>query len=353
MAFSTFNSFNSLANRSIITKLINFNPLMIAVGGGGGQSAVYIINSTDDGLTWGNNTGGNQVCSTLTTKQYLANTGSHILFFAKLNMWMACITGNYMYSYDNGVTWTVKSLNFTIYSIKTNGNILIACGFNPQTYGQIWYSYDGIIWTITNVNYGSNWNTATFCGTKWLTVGNNVTGQNLLGSADGITWNHTNISGDSMLSQGYTVTYNGSIYLAGGLKNTQTMISSTDSLTWTSVTSATAIATQSVYSIAWNGAKWVAIGITTSNAGVVMYSSDGINWFRSTSGSNYMTTYNTSCKGVVLWDTITNTWIVGGSNSSTTTSCIINSTDGITWYASTNSNILGVNGCSSIGANNI
>jgi hypothetical protein len=356
MGFSSFKSYGSRfkSNNSIggtPNTFSNVTPaqsnLMMAVGGGAPNVNTYIITSTDNGLTWSKNTAGNQAL----LNKGIGNKGTSIIYVSSSNMWVAVVGSNYMYSKDNGITWTPNSsLPFNIYTIKTNGYIYIVCGY--LTSGTVWYSYDLLTFTKSN-SYslmGNNAYTSLYDGSRWIVVGNGSNGKhNIITSNDGITWEYNGNETDKLVNQGFCIAYNYSnsnpIYLVGGEKN-KAIIYSTDCINWIPTTNGS-ILTDEVYAIGWNGTnQWVAIGIAIDKTGVLMYSSDGMNWIQSISGSNFMNGFSTfvgQSLGSVSW--INNSWFVGGCS---TTFDIIKSTDGINWFGSDNTFNVSGYGCRSI-----
>jgi hypothetical protein len=351
MGFKTFKSYGSRVAIPTIIKVTvpQSTNILMAVGGGAPNVDTNIITSTDNGLTWSINTAGSQAL----LNKGLGNAGSNIIYNPSSDTWVAVIGNNYMYSKDDGITWIPDSTqNFNINSIQANKDIYIICGFIGSR--TVWYSYD--FSTITNSDsfplMGNNANASIYDGSKWIVVGNGGNGKNdIITSADGITWVYNGNGTDVQLTQIFCIAYNGSIstpiYLVGGAKGVETMLYSTDCINWVATTNGTSL-TQQVYGIGWNGTnQWVVIGVSLDKTGVVMYSSDGMNWIKSISGSDYMNGFITSNSGVALGTVsyINDSWFVGGCS---TTSDIIKSTDGVNWTASDNTfNVAGY-GCRSI-----
>lgn len=352
--FSSSNTFYSTSHHHSKVALTAPRRLM-AVGGGAPNKPNNVIISDDNGLTWSINTSG---CQALLTGGF-GNAGTDVIYDFKKSTWIASIGCNYMYSKDNANSWTTDvSVSIACYTYKTNGEIYLMFGYDNNN--KIMYSYDGMNnWTNTNASifFTKNAYTAIYNGAKWIVVGNGS--KNILTSTDGITWVYNGTGGDALLTQGFCIAYNFSttnpIYLAGGEKGAETMIYSIDCINWVKTTNATSF-TQEVYGIGYNGTnQWVAIGVALDTTGVVMYSSDGMYWVKSNSGSNFMNGYLTSnsndinnytdtkALGTVLWNN--GSWFVGGCS---TTANIIKSTDGINWTVSDNTfNVAGY-GCSSI-----
>lgn len=344
-----------------VTSIVGYIPqipslLLMAVGGGSSTQKDNVIYSTDNGLTWAINQNASSVSLAYNNARSRPNYGNKVLYNATNNMWSIVTVYNYMYSTDYGVTWTYNnSLPFNMVDMVYNGNMYLCFGNAGSVI--IWYSYDGINWSAcnnSNTILSNGANTAIYNNGRWLCVGKGGGKGSVIYSTDGITWAYNTNGGDKLLTQGFCISYSGSMYLVGGQLGSHTIIYSTDGINWFATTNASSIATSNVYSIEWNGTnQWVAIGNTTSNTGVVMYSSDGMNWTLSTSGSNFMNNFGTTTNnpnlnnfsnGKVSW--YNNAWIVGGAS---TTSSIIHSTDGINWTASNNNifNTIGY-GCNGI-----
>jgi hypothetical protein len=97
-----------------------------------------------------------------------------------------------------------------------------------------------------------------------------------------------------------------------------TMAYSSDGINWLASVSGSSIVTTSCYSIAWNGTLWVAVGDH------IAYSSYGnIRWSLA-SGTIPTTSYTIAWNG--------STWIVGGTGTT-----IVYSTDGANWSPGTSS----------------
>ena len=97
-------------------------------------------------------------------------------------------------------------------------------------------------------------------------------------SYDGINWIiASSVAIANNLETCNIVAWNGSIWLAGGIKKGggQTILRSADGITWTAVTQ-TQITT-AVFSLAWNGTTWIAGG-TSAGAGKLAKSTDGSTW---------------------------------------------------------------------------
>ena len=234
--------------------------------------------------------------------------------------WIAVGSGGntILYSTD-GITWTVAASScFTTAGngVTWNGSRWVATGSGTNTIG---YSVDGSTWT------GSGISTLTTAGSG--IVANNVlsgtvaiqhpvvaVGQGihtLAYSPDGIQWTGL---GTTIFGAGYSVCWNGSLWMAGGL-GTHTLAYSYDGLRWTGLGS-TLFSIQT-NGVAWNGSMWVAVGSGTNS---IAYSKDGLTWTGS-ANTNF-----TSCNAVAWNGSI---WVAVGTGAKS----IAYSADGITWTA--------------------
>jgi hypothetical protein len=163
----------------------------------------------------------------------------------------------------------------------------------------------------------------------WV-LGLSVNGNsNIAYSADGITWKYASNSLNTILTQIDAVASNGSMWIAVGLRSSDSTahaIYSYDGYNWYESTSAASIfgGSSGLAAVAWNGTMWV-IGGYGSGASLA-YSYDGINWKKVTSVVPYVLgiAYNSSM------------WIVVGNNGTGAGGdCIGYSYDGISWTLST------------------
>ena len=128
----------------------------------------------------------------------------------------------------------------------------VAFGEGSATVG---YSVDGIYWNSCNneafsvrANHGC-WN-----GTVWVGVG---TGGNWVATSyDGINWTGQD---NTILSEGYHVAWNGTVFLAAGKgTSSQTLAISTDGLAWSAVSG---VFSEAATWVGWTGNVWCATGI--------------------------------------------------------------------------------------------
>jgi hypothetical protein len=288
------------------------------------------------------------------------------------------------YSYD-GITWraapsSTPSQTFGFLKIACNGQMWVAVKGNVSS-NSVCYSYDGINWAASSsgvslLNNGGQ--DVAWCGNIWVAVGEAGGGSNngIIYSFDGINWTrcaNMNVRGYTVASNGYlhlvyttggallysydgitwytnssvvnvgfwAIAWNGTMWVAGGGTSSYKMMYSYDGFVWTASSSGNSLVgagspyANGVSGFAWNGYRWVAVvenggGLTN----LIIYSTDGINWTNSTSGSGLLASTAKS----VTWNG--SVFIAVGQG----TSGIITSADGNTWAASTSGNtILGTN----------
>ena len=210
----------------------------------------------------------------------------------------------------------------------------VAVGQGLSAIPEIAYSYDGINWISTRSDgsladgYTVAWN-----GTMWVAGGITTTASVVSGqivySYDGFSWHNAHSNG-GLTQSCLVVAWNGTMWVAGGT-GTNTIATSLDGINWISVASESRGGLNSdCRSINWNGTMWVAGGQTSAPAGAIAYSYDGINW--TAASSNGGISYAVRC--ISNWNGTM--WIAGGIKSLTEslTECgMAYSYDGKTWTA--------------------
>jgi hypothetical protein len=220
------------------------------------------------------------------------------------------------YSYD-GINYNLISSLNTIFSSGTfgggvawNGSIWLACTYGSPAFAS---SSDGITWTSvsTSPSFTSSIN-------NFLTWGNDKW---ILGANNGISYSYDSLNWttNTILTNCYFAKYNPKTFLwvAGGTGDTYNLVYSTNGINWTGSTSGTSLITNFVNSISCNDSMWVASGVLTDNSTIIIYSFDGISWIKSISGTNVVT----NCASIV-WNG--KMWVAVGS-------VIGYSYDGINW----------------------
>jgi hypothetical protein len=329
---------------------VAWNGTRWVAGGGGTNQLAY----STDGITWTASTSGNAL---LTTACYaVAWNGTR---------WVAGGMGTNQLAYStDGITWTGSTsgnavLTTACYAVAWNGTQWVAGGVGTN---QLAYSTDGITWTgstsgnavLTNSCRAVAWNE-----TRWVAGGSGT--NQLAYSTDGITW-IASTSGNAVFTSGcYAVASTrvlpsttitpttflettlgpaslpATAFVAGG-SGTNRLAYSSDGITWSGSVSGTPLFTPQCYAVAWNGTLWVAGG---GGGNRVAYSSDGINWTASTSGNDLITEW---CYAFG-WDGTR--WVAGGQGAST----MAYSSDGITWTESASGTALFGNNCRAVAWN--
>jgi len=225
----------------------------------------YFLNGTSNGVKWGN------------------------------NMWIATgqSTTNHTILYSNdGIVWNPVANNLFLnsgYTINYNGIIWVAGGGNKTGVNGntlIW-SYDGFNWFASSNgndfinNYGGICNKVIGNSSIWVAGGSGSIISSLIWSNNGSTWNDSVGGGLSILSNCYDIEYNGTIFMAVG-DGPNIIVYSSDGKNWLAsndyyVDSLTGVQYMTkATSVTWNN-KWY---VTTGDlqAGVIISSTDGINW---------------------------------------------------------------------------
>ena len=310
---------NPLTNGRI-TDVIWTGITWILVGGINAPESPITVAYSYDGINW---TGSS--ISPNTTYNKVASNG---IISIAVGVNTSSSSGVYIYSYDNGITWSsqqTSSIFSEINCIAWNGQLWVKVG-NKSTNGKYTaYSYDGITWTAITTDVATNQlNSVIWTGTKWMASGPDE----IVYSNDGLTWTSvansntmftvgrglawsagkpnikiTNpmvaVGGDptsntiayspdngftwyglgaKLFTTGFCVAYNGVMWVAGGYARTSapiandTLAYSYDGINWTGLGK---ILSTAVCGIDWNGSMWVIVGDGTNS---IEYSYNGINW---------------------------------------------------------------------------
>jgi len=152
-------------------------------------------------------------------------------------------------------------------------------------------------------------------------------------STDGITWLASN-NGSIIFSGGTcnTIAWNGFTWVAGGSSGAASKLAySSNGIFWNRSISGTSLLTNGCNTLVTNGSLWVAGG---AGANRVIYGYDGINWYPSITANNLQ---KTSCLAAAWNGSV---WILGGSVDTSGSYSLIYSNDGISWFESNNGNTL-------------
>jgi hypothetical protein len=247
-----------------------WNGKIWVAGGSGGNTLAYSY----DGIMW------NGIGSTIITGQTnsVCYNGS---------IWVAAGYGGYALAYSyNGINWngvTNSSQIFTSAGMTAvwNGRVWLATGYGGNT---IAVSTNGITWTsVSNTNSSTNgYVYPATNGSLWVVPVNSSIGlmysYDMLGQSG---W--SNVASSPFSSGCLCVTWNGSIWVAGGYGTNQ-IAYSTNGTTWSGISPA-GMSGINVNDICWNGTRFVA----TTSSSIMAYSSNGINWY-TTSNTNIFST---------------------------------------------------------------
>ena len=245
------------------------------------------------------------------------------------NVFVAVGVGGIYYSYD-GIMWTVTAITTNMNIIKWNGKMFVA---GSTTTGAIYSSYDGIYWpylttcgsgTLAGITAASiialEWN-----GAFWLA---GTGGSSLLAkSYDGINWWVNN----AFTNNPTCLFWSGSLWISalGGANNSRISYSNDIIVTPTTIT----IPITTIYGIAYNGKIYVAGGTGTN---VLAYSYDAITW----TGVN---PNNITIVNQVKWMN-NQFYAMGASGTTTNYSQMMLSSDGINWIPNSSKSTTSVSG---------
>ena len=267
-----------------------------------------------------------------------------------------------IYSTD-GYAWfssgSATVIPSSIRALSWNGLQFTAGGYDSAGQGRtLAYSYDGITWTASTTTnmFPYYCNGLTWDGNRWIAIGikGYTSGFSIATSADGLTW-LGNLSATDALPQGYAVAVNKALpFVAPKAPNPSataplTLIAgvnayfgtaigySTNGIAWTFLSQVSTVANRAnIDTLAWNGTIWVAgtvpagppVGAEDPYYPTIIYSYDGITWYRSASAFALLNGNVFS----IAWGL--NKFIAVGSSYDTTNTqfqSVIESPDGINW----------------------
>jgi len=305
----------------------NVSNMFVAVGTNQEGSYTTVAYSSD-GITWNASSSGTALLSTAYCVTYASD------------LWLA--GGNCLAYSNDGMSWTISSITSgNIYGIIYAGNKWIV-----SVNGTLFSSIDGINWSlfyntmnIYNLYYVNNVIYGILNGSNYA----------LYYSIDGLTWTSTGLSYIN------TISYNGKQWLAGSSNAVATypIYYSNDGINWIGSASSKNVFQGMyvgpsgpfivIYQIAWNGNIWVAATMSTA---VVGYSFDGITWT-----SANCEQYNNEFTGVA-WNgtrfvTVSRKNIVGGATNTTN---VLYSSNGISWTVSTSGSAILMDRVSAVAA---
>ena len=187
------------------------------------------------------------------------------------------LSGQLWYS-PNGFNWNYSRTFFDTPNSVVNGiiwnqprqgyaflqTILVASGIRNGGGGAMAYSYDGIQWFSCATGAGgltTKVNGIAYGGKVWVAVGSGSGGW-IATSFNGRIWTSTTFGVaagvENLLSEGYDVTWNGSVFLAVGVNSlgAGVMVSSKDGYYWKIIPQT--FGGGYVNSITWTGRTWIA-----------------------------------------------------------------------------------------------
>ena len=213
------------------------------------------------------------------------------------NNWLLCgisssgTTNSMLLLANSSLTYFTRAYSMTFLvsanAAAWNGTMWVAVG-NSVGAMNIKYSYDGILWTNATIGgFTVGFSSSGFCvawnGLLWVAGGGQLSGTSdasLKYSYDGTVWtNSPSISLMAINCRG--LAWNGNFFVAVG-KGTNTILYSSDGITWQAATGG--FSTQGT-SVSWNGSLFVAGGIDTTLGNCMKYSTNGLAWNNSIVGS--------------------------------------------------------------------
>lgn len=207
---------------------------------------------------------------------------------------------------SDGITWsrinyfTTTNNSGILFGAYSNGTfwLLLGSAGGGEAFPGIYYSSDnGLTWQPSvsanaTLPYGGNF--AAWNGHVWSLISRSIyTNDCICGySYDGINWTRGTLQGVSKF-QVTSLACNGSMFIMTGLPisgtNLKPIMYSYDGIDYYPVSYIPDSSVLYVLSINWTGTLWTATG-SISGVGVVLYSYNGVYWYRSYRGSEYINT---------------------------------------------------------------
>ena len=190
----------------------------------------------------------------------------------------------------NGLIWeSVTSVPTTaaLYGVFFSNGRWVATGSVDINGGGITiHSDDAQTWNLSNSSFTYSGSGVSSDGNTWVTVGQGVVGgvpKTILYSTDnGVSW--IDALGVTFDTVGTCVRYNNGKFVAVGQDTTgNNILYSMDGVTWKPSTGT--MFSNYADTLCWNGKSWVSTGGNTSEPAPILLSSDGVNWSVATSGS--------------------------------------------------------------------
>ena len=253
-------------------------------------------------------------------------------------------TASGLYSSTDAVSWTLISPsgefpNSFVNYIVSNGNYSLICGADT-TVNTTTRSSRSIVKTTNFTSFTASSTTAgslsfraqclaaAWNGTLWVAVGQDTDSSTYIGptikySYDGTNWspamNAFGANTSSTSSIGYSVVWNGYLFVAGADDSTCSLKYSYNGIVWYNCRGSFGL-TSLTKVISWSGKRFVAIQAVYASGNHILYSDDGITWSRS--GQTVSNPYS------LVW---TGTQFVVGTSKSAVLPKTFVSENGIYW----------------------
>ena len=271
------------------------------------------------------------------------------------SLWVATGSGGNTLAYStDGFTWVgLGKQIFTTsgLSVTYNGTIWVATGSGGN---QLAYSANGTTWYGTNSTiFSVQCNQSAWNGIYWYAVGQG-TGNTIAVSNDGITWTGQGNSIFSYSGTGIACNTKNNMTIAVGSPGVNVYAAGSNSIAISAFGNAWLGLGCGMFNygsaVSWNGNYWISAGYGGNS---LAYSTDGISWFTNT--KNTLSIINSIQPNYCISSTIFNTnynlinyniqpvWAAVGK--STTMGIILYSSDGLNWNNS-NANVFSAYGSS-------
>ena len=251
-----------------------------------------------------------------------------------------------LYSSPDSAAWTLITPagafpNSAVNAIVYNGLYYLVCGTDTSVAAGIaesrsivksdnMTSFTASSSTAGSFAFKSGAYAAAWNGTLWVALGADSTSGTIQNptvtikySYDGINWTAaTNSFTASSASKGYTVVWNGVVFVAGAQDTACTLKYSFNGITWFNCKGSYGITNIKI--AAWSGKRFVAVQAVTSAGFNIFYSSDGITWSASTQ--------SIISGAALIW---TGSQFILGTSKSTAEATNYVSADGVTWTEQT------------------
>jgi hypothetical protein len=218
-------------------------------------------------------------------------------------------------------------------SLVYNGKMWIIGGYTGVGTANIYYSTDGITWTLSTgtlpvATYSHS--SVVYNGKMWVIGGTSGTYRKVYYSTDGVTWTQAGVDALPVATTNHTsLVYNGKMWVIGGYTGAvgvRTVYYSTDGITWTPSGGLLSANTYWHSSVVYNNKMWVIGGVDGGTRRKVYYSTDGATWTDAGGAGLPVGTYNHP--SLVYNGKM---WVIGGWTGAALYRTVYYSTDGATW----------------------